>query len=89
MGVLGSQVQQSRKSSFVVPDVTASALGLIDQRLAKPNGAFCKVLVVTRNLAQIEKWTVMRNNIERRKNVFWLAEFCVSVLILLAPLLWA
>lgn len=76
-------MQQSRKSSFVVPDVTASALGLRDQRLATPNGAFCKVL------AQIEKWIIMRNNLERRKNVFWLTEFCVSVLILLAPLLWA
>lgn len=68
-------MQRSRESSSVVPDGTALALGLRDQRLAKPNGAFCNAfLVVTGILAQIQSWAVMRNNLKWRKDVFWLTD---------------
>lgn len=72
----------------MVSDVTALALGLTDQRLAKPNGEFCKAfLEVTRMLAQIQRWAVVRNNLKWRENVFWLTDSMFHIL--LAPLLWA
>lgn len=51
-----------------------------DQRVATPNGAFCKAFfVVIRILGQIQRWAfVVEKQLKWRKDVFWLR---VSVLV--------